>query len=70
MLEDAIRQNLQDIFNGACLKEQGNHCSAIRDLLITSFGISPTVEAEFQNKFFLKEKHSISLIEYAKWSGL
>lgn len=56
MISDEIRTKLQNIVRGKLHQGQGDACSAIRNLLCESFGASPTIKSEFENRSVIKEK--------------
>jgi hypothetical protein len=70
MISDETREQLQNIIRGTCLEGATDRCSAIRNLLIESFGASPTAKGEFESRFIVKEKQAEFLKTYAKESGL
>ncbi len=70
MIPDEIREKLQDIVNGTCLPGPTDNCSTVRNLLIESFGASPTIKSEFESRAILKEKQVGFLIAWAKESNL
>ena len=70
MIADETREQLQNIIRGACLERATDRCSAIRNLLIESFGTSPTAKGEFQSRSIVKEKQAEFLKTHAKVSGL
>jgi hypothetical protein len=69
MIADEIREKLQNIVRGARLEGQGDHCTKIRNLLVESFGTSPTVKKEFESRAILKEKQADFLRSHAKKTG-
>ncbi|MDR6567393.1 putative polyvalent protein kinase domain-containing protein [Chitinophaga ginsengisegetis] len=69
MISDEIRQKLQNIIRGDVLKGQEDHCTAIRNLLVQSFGSSPTVKGEFEGRSILKEKQALFLKTHAENNG-
>ena len=58
MIDDEIRQKLQNIISGALLEEQEDHCTAIRNLLCQGFGSNPTVKREFESRSIVKEEQA------------
>ena len=70
MISDEVREQLQNIIRGTCLERATDRCSAIRNLLIESFGASPTAKGEFESRLIVKEKQAEFLKTYAKESGL
>jgi hypothetical protein len=58
MIDDEIRQKLQNIISGTLLEEQEDHCTAIRNLLNKSFGSNPTVKREFEIRSIVKEEQA------------
>jgi hypothetical protein len=58
MIDDEIRQKLQNIISGTLLEEQEDHCTAIRNLLCQSFGSNPTVKREFESRSIVKEEQA------------
>ena len=58
MIDDEIRQKLQNIISGTLLEEQEDHCTAIRNLLNKSFGSNPTVKREFESRSIVKEEQA------------
>ncbi|CAL1517027.1 hypothetical protein MMC2321_00758 [Chitinophaga sp. MM2321] len=70
MIADEIRKKLQNIVRGTCLQGQEDHCTAIRNLLITSFETGPTVKGEFESRAILKEKQALFLKSHAEKAGL
>jgi hypothetical protein len=69
MISDEIRQKLQNIIKGNVLEGQEDHCTAIRNLLIQSFGSNPTVKREFESRSILKEEQTRFLRERAENTG-
>jgi hypothetical protein len=55
MISDEVREQLQNIIRGTCLERATDRCSAIRNLLIESFGASPTAKGEFESRLIVKE---------------
>ncbi|HVY76197.1 MAG TPA: hypothetical protein VG890_15310 [Puia sp.] len=70
MLSDEIRTKLQDIVRGTCLQGTADHCTAIRNILIQSFGANSTAKREFEGRSLIKEKQTEFLKNYAKNTGL
>ena len=70
MIADETRKKLQDIVRGALIEGQGDYCKTIRNLLIESFGASPTAKSEFQSRAILKEKQARFLRSFAEKSNL
>jgi hypothetical protein len=70
MIDDEIRQKLQNIISGALLEEQKDHCTAIRNLLSKSFGSNPTVKREFESRSIVKEEQARFLKAYAEDKGI
>jgi hypothetical protein len=58
MIDDEIRQKLQNIISGTLLEEQKDHCTAIRNLLCQGFGSNPTVKREFESRSIVKEEQA------------
>ena len=58
MIDDEIRQKLQNIISGTLLEEQEDHCTAIRNLLCQGFGSNPTVKREFESRSIVKEEQA------------
>ena len=58
MIADEIRKTLQDVVTGTLVKGEGDHCTKIRNLLVESFGTSPTIKREFESRAILKEKQA------------
>ena len=56
MFSDATRKKLENIVNGFVIEEQADSCTAIRNLLCTSFGTSRTVKKDFEGQSIIKEK--------------
>jgi hypothetical protein len=65
MIADEIRQKLQDIIGGALLKEQEDHCTAIRNILCRRFETGPTTKSKFESRAILKEEQAGFLKQYA-----
>jgi hypothetical protein len=70
MISDEIRQKLQNIVRGACLKGTEDRCSTVRNILIEGFGANTTVKGEFESRSIVKEKQVEFLKTYASNSGL
>jgi hypothetical protein len=70
MIADEIRKKLQNIVRGARLEGPGDSCSAIRNILVGSFGADPTVKSEFKSRAIIKEKQASFLRSYAENAGL
>jgi hypothetical protein len=70
MLSDEIRAKLQNIVRGTRLQGTTDHCSAIRSVLIQSFGANSTAKREFESRSIIKEKQVEFLKSYAKDTGL
>jgi hypothetical protein len=70
MLSDEIRAKLQNIVRGTRLQGTTDHCSAIRSVLIQSFGANSTAKREFESRSIIKEKQVEFLKNYAKDTGL
>ena len=70
MIADETRKKLQDIVRGALIEGQGDHCKTIRNLLIESFGASPTAKSEFESRAILKEKQARFLKSHAERNNL
>jgi hypothetical protein len=70
MISDEIRGKLKDIIRGTCRQGESDRCSTFRNLLIESFGASPTVKGEFESRAIIKEKQAEFLKSYAKTNGL
>lgn len=58
MIGDEIRAQLQNIIRGTLIEGQNDHCTTIKNLLVKSFGTSPTVKSEFESRAILKEKQA------------
>jgi hypothetical protein len=69
MMADGTRKKLQNIVRGTRLEGAADRCSAIRDLLIESFGTNSTVKSEFESRSVVKEKQAGFLKSYAKDTG-
>jgi hypothetical protein len=69
MIADEIREKLQNIVRGALLEGKGDNCTKIRNLLVESFGTSPTIQKEFESRTILKEKQASFLRLHAKETG-
>jgi hypothetical protein len=65
MISDELRKKLQNIVRGTNLKEQEDHCTAIRNLLCGSFEAGPTVKSEFESRAVLKEEQVNFLKDYS-----
>ncbi len=70
MISNEIREKLQNIVRGACLQGSTDRCSTFRNILVESFGASPTVKGEFESRSIVKEKQAGFLKIYAEKSGL
>lgn len=62
MFSDEIRIKLENIVKGIVIEEHGDTCTAVRNLLCTSFSTSTTVKKDFESKSISKEKQA----EYLK----
>lgn len=50
MIFNEIREKLQDIVRGTRLQGSADRCSAVRNLLVESFGTGSTVKSEFESR--------------------
>jgi len=70
MINDEIRKKLQNIIRGNGSEGQGDSCTAIRNILLESFGTGRTVKSEFQSRAVIKEKQAFFLKSYAEKESL
>lgn len=56
MLNNDTREKIKSIVRGFVIEEQGDTCTAIRNLLCTSFSTSTTVKEDFESKSVIKEE--------------
>ena len=56
MLDDEIREKLENIVRGIIIEEQADTCTAIRNYLCSSFSTSTTVRKDFESKSITKEE--------------
>lgn len=64
------RSKLKNIITGVVIEGATDHCTAIRNLLCTSFSTSTTVKTDFESKAISKEEQAKFLKRYAKGNGL
>jgi hypothetical protein len=64
MLRNDTRSKIKDITSGAILTGQSDTCTAIRNLLCTSFATSTTVKEDFEGKTLVKEEQVSLLVRY------
>jgi Serine/Threonine/Tyrosine Kinase found in polyvalent proteins len=69
MISDEIRAKIQNIVRGTCFEGPTDRCSTVRNLLIKSFGASPTAKGEFEGRSIIKERQVEFLKIYARESG-
>ena len=70
MISHEIRAKLQNIVRGELNQGQSDTCTTVRNLLCKSFGASPTVKSEFENRTVIKEKQVGFLRSYSQKTGL
>jgi hypothetical protein len=66
---DAL-QRIEDIIAGNVIQGQGDHCTAIRNLLCTSFTTSRELKKDFESKQRVKEEQAVFLKHYAEQNNL
>ncbi len=62
MISNEIREKFQDVVRGACLHGAAGHCSAVRNLLVESFGAGSTVKSEFESRAIIKKEQARFLL--------
>jgi hypothetical protein len=65
MFNNDTRSKLENIIGGIIIEGQGDHCTATRNLLCTSFSTSTTVKKDFESKSIIKEEQVSFLKNYA-----
>jgi hypothetical protein len=70
MISNEIREKLQDIVRGTRLQRSADRCSAVRNLLVESFGTGSTVKSEFESRAIVKKEQADFLRSWAEETGL
>jgi Serine/Threonine/Tyrosine Kinase found in polyvalent proteins len=65
MFNNEVRRKLENIIQGAVIKEQSDTCTTIRNKLCSSFSTSTTVKKDFESKSIIKEEQERFLKELA-----
>jgi hypothetical protein len=63
MLPDDTRSKIKNITTGAIIKGSEDNCTAVRNLLCSSFSTSTTVKKDFESKAIIKEKQEAFLLQ-------
>jgi len=66
MISNEIREKLQDIVRGTRLQRSADRCSAVRNLLVESFGTGSTVKSEFESRAIVKKEQADFLRSWAE----
>jgi len=65
MFSDDTRSKINDIVQGIVIEGARDNCTAIRNLLCTSFATSTTVKTDFESKSIAKKEQAQFLEEYS-----
>jgi len=70
MLPNDTRSKIKNITGGIIIEGGQDHCTAIRNLLCTSFPTSTTVKEDFESKSVIKEKQVVILEAFCNENNL
>jgi hypothetical protein len=70
MLPDDTRSKIENITAGIILEGSVDNCTALRNLLCSSFPTSTTVKKDFESKAIIKEKQAVVLEGYSTSNNL
>ncbi|NML37320.1 hypothetical protein HHL17_08925 [Chitinophaga sp. G-6-1-13] len=70
MSNNDTRSKLENIINGTILEGEADNCTAIRNLLCTSFKTSTTVKRDFESKSIIKKEQAEFLKRYGSKNNL
>jgi hypothetical protein len=70
MLPDDTKNKIKDITTGNVIQGAGDHCTAIRNFLCTSFATGRTDKAAFKSNAVIKEKQAALLEGFCKENNL
>jgi len=66
MISNELREKLQNIVRGNVPEGQEDHCTAVSNLLVQSFGSDPTVKGAFESRSIFKKEQELFLKAFAK----